>query len=519
MEAIHALKINNDEGSYSPSRGGDLSVNLVDRYKVFILCEEDKLFDPETSKIARAVRESRVNFFSSFDRTLDEQIASLKEKKLLLLIPGSDLSRESVEKIAAWVEKFKESDQVAFGLEKATLNANPSLLSCGANVQEIASYLQVNQSEQIAFLSGNPSSKEFAIPVVNMQDYYNPVKRESFVKALYDAMTSCGFFAVENVGIALEKIDAAYGEAKHFFDQNLEDKMALYDEKLGGQRGYVPGETAEKSSIKDFKEFLHIGKEEVKPDNIWPKDPGLKGALYGMYEELERYVVPLQEAIVEAINLNAKPEDRLPVSFLNDTLNPGNNLLRVLNYFPVPQELFSDPDKPFCWGAAHTDIDYIAIIPRATEKGLQVEKDGQWLDVVAPPDSFIVNVGDMLQNMTNGLFKSANHRIVPAEANVGRQSMAFFVHPDSDTQIGPLQSCVDQTGGVQDYANGTRWDFLSLRLFELGLLTPENNLDLLKALHQTGLMEQLLFYGRESKRVMKLLEENGLSIFGGGILT
>ncbi len=223
-----------------------------------------------------------------------------------------------------------------------------------------------------------------------------------------------------------------------------------------------------------------------------------------LYEELIQYIVPLQEAIVETINFYG--QTALPLDLLHATTQQGNTLLRALYYPAMSKEQLVDLKGPLLWGAAHTDIDLLAILPYATEKGLQVEIEGQWLNVVVPEDAFVVNVGDMLENLTNGLFVSARHRVVAQDPNRERFSMVLFVHPSDETLLDPLPSCIDLTGGIQKYAPGTRKEFLWERLLELNIAPG-----LLEAYSKTGHTERQFLYGRQSSQVVGMLIHEGLA--------
>jgi len=132
--------------------------------------------------------------------------------------------------------------------------------------------------------------------------------------------------------------------------------------------------------------------------------------------------------------------------------------------------------------------------------------DGQWLNVVVPDDAFIVNVGDMLENMTNGLFISARHRVLAQEPRKERFSMVLFVHPTDDTSLAPLPSCIEKTGGKQLYAPGTRQEFLWERLLELNIAPM-----LLEPYSKTGHTERQLQYGKESPQVVEMLLQKNLA--------
>jgi isopenicillin N synthase-like dioxygenase len=355
-------------------------------------------------------------------------------------------------------------------------------------------------------------SLDFRIPVVDMQDFYNPEKQEHFFETLYDAMREIGFFAVKNTGVDTAVIKNAYAQAVTFFKKDSDFKSKSYFLELNGQRGFVPGETAKGNCAKDFKEFYHIGRElpleELKKlgiaPNVWPEQEGFKDAMSTLYTELEKYVIPLQRAIVEVINRNAR--EKIPSDSLERMTEKGNSLLRALYYPALSEEQINRLYQPLFWAAEHTDIDLMTILPFATEKGLQILYKGQWLNVVVPSDAFVVNIGDMLENLTNGFFVSARHRVLAQDPNKDRFSMVFFVHPTSDTSLLPFTTCIEQTGGIQKYAGGTRLEFLWERLLELNIAP-----DLLVPYSKTGHTERQRLFGRESPQVVQMLMDNGLA--------
>ncbi len=344
---------------------------------------------------------------------------------------------------------------------------------------------------------------DLRIPVVDMRDLYDQEKQDRFFDTLYDAITTVGFFAVRYTGVDDAVIREAYSQAQTFFKQDSDYKTLSYVRESKGQRGFVPGETAKGNRTKDCKEFYHIGREHQFVPNVWPDQPGFKEAMVSLYTELDRYVVPLQEAIIKTVNSRISNGEKIPLDYLSKTTEKGDSLLRALYYPALSEETLQEPIQ---WAAAHTDIDYLAILPFATEKGLQVELDGQWKNVVVPHDAFIVNVGDMLKNITNGLFVSARHRVVALEPNKERFSMVFFVHPTGETPLDPLSQCIELTGGTQTHASGTRDEFLWERLIELNIAPG-----LLDLYAKTGHTERQLRYGRESKQVVDLLVNHGLA--------
>jgi len=353
---------------------------------------------------------------------------------------------------------------------------------------------------------------DIRIPVVDMEDFYKPEKQDAFISTLHKALSEIGFFAVRNTGVDREVIKKAYAQAESFFQRDPEYKMGSFLPNGHGQRGFVPGETAKGSRAKDYKEFYHIGRElpleelmkwNLAP-NVWPDQEGFKDSMVALYSELEKYVVPLQEAIVMTINKNAMT--KIALDTLNQMSEHGDSLLRALYYPALSQQQIASLEEPLVWGAPHTDIDFISILPFATEKGLQIEMNGQWFNVVVPDDAFIVNAGDFLTNMTNGLFVSAKHRVMAQESNKPRYSMVLFVHPMADTSLAPMIGCIEQTGGVPKYAPGTRIEFLWERLLELNIAPY-----VLEHYSKTGHTERQIRFGKQSPQVVQMLIEKGLA--------
>ena len=99
-----------------------------------------------------------------------------------------------------------------------------------------------------------------------------------------------------------------------------------------------------------------------------------------------------------------------------------------------------------------------------------MRRDGTWMPVHTGFDTIVVDAGDMLQNLTNGLYKSTTHRVVnPADATSERFSMPCFIHPRADADLTPLASCVARTGGTPTYPTITAGEYLTQRLREIGL--------------------------------------------------
>lgn len=342
-----------------------------------------------------------------------------------------------------------------------------------------------------------PAEEESTIPVLDMREYYNEETRDEFIQKLQSALNEYGFFAVHNTGANLEKINYAYQKAEEFFRLPISTKVKYCDPKSCGQRGYVQSEAAKGKPEKDHKEFLHIGREDftgMSWRNIWPEEVDLRNTVYPVYEELENYLVFLQEAIARALDLD--PDHFLPVTHNSDSL------LRVIHYPPMENV------TNVLWAEAHTDIDFLTILPKATNDGLEVlHKDGHWIRVKVPEDSFIINAGDMLENLSNGYFRSSVHRVRSNNPEKERFSMVFFIHGHKDANFSPLSHMIEKTGGIKKYANATEFELLMERLADLGLASPE----MLRELSESNLMERLIEVNRASPDAMVELRKHNLA--------
>lgn len=349
------------------------------------------------------------------------------------------------------------------------------------------------------------------IPVLDMEEYYNKETRREFIQKLSNAFHELGFVAILNTGIDQEILSRAYEEIKNFFYLDREVKMQYDGKATNYQRGYTPRskECAKNYKVGDFKEFYMIGRDfsvETEKElnygrNIWPVEVDFSNSVYRLYEELEDYSIPLLSALAHAIGQEKE--------FFLEKTSMGDASLRAI-YYPAIQNCTEDNA---IWAASHTDIDLITILPYATAQGLEVlNKEGNWIRVRVPKDAFIINAGDLLQNITNGYFRSCTHRVIAARDNQAddRFSIVMFFHPRNSDDLSPLPSCLQMTGGIAKYPTATRFELLSERLAEINLASPK----MLEDLAASGLVERMLDLGCASPHVIQLLKDRGLASQG-----
>jgi isopenicillin N synthase-like dioxygenase len=153
--------------------------------------------------------------------------------------------------------------------------------------------------------------------------------------------------------------------------------------------------------------------------------------------------------------------------YFDKHVHNGNSILRAIHYPPITQE-----PKNAIRAEQHEDINLITLLVGASADGLQLlNRLNVWVDVSAPEGSIVVNVGDMLQRLTNNKLKSTTHRVVnPPREKWGspRFSIPFFMHPRSEMPLNCLPSCVSERHPLA-YEPITAGDYLTERLIEIGL--------------------------------------------------
>lgn len=313
------------------------------------------------------------------------------------------------------------------------------------------------------------------IPSLDLADFYkaDQASKKKFVAALGDAYHNIGFVAIRNHFLTKEMQDRLYSAIKKYFALRDDVKKKYERLDLAGQRGYTAKgkEHAKGRNTGDLKEFYHVGQElssnelleEGYPSNIWPAEiPEFKTAAVDVYQALEKTGKEILRAI--AIYLG------LPENYFDEKIKNGNSILRPIHYFPIenPAEVPADAVR----AAEHGDINLITLLMGASADGLQVlRRDGKWIPITALPDQLVVNVGDMLERLTNKKLKSTIHRVVnPPQnlMNIPRYSIPFFMHPRSEMSLSALPSCVDRENPKQ-WEDITAGEFLDQRLREIGL--------------------------------------------------
>lgn len=311
------------------------------------------------------------------------------------------------------------------------------------------------------------------IPSVDLADFLSddPKTKQKFVTEIGRAYEEIGFVSLKNHFLNDDLVDELYKEIKTFFALPLEVKKKYEIEGLGGQRGYVSfgKEHAKGKKEGDLKEFWHFGQEatdDAKLSETYPENIEVEELLdfnsTGMeaYRMLEKTGVYVLRALALYIGLDEFYFDHWAAN--------GNSILRPIHYPPITAE----PEGAVRAGA-HGDINLITLLMGASAGGLQVlRNDGEWIDAKPNEDELVINVGDMLERLTNNKLRSTIHRVVnPPREEWGnpRFSIPFFMHPRSDMKLNCLEACITSEH-PKAYDDITAGEFLHQRLVEIGLI-------------------------------------------------
>ncbi len=310
-----------------------------------------------------------------------------------------------------------------------------------------------------------------SIPAVDLADFLSgyPARKNAFVQDLGKAYETVGFVAVKNHGISNELIDSLYEKVQQFFSLPLEQKKTYELKDLAGQRGYTSfgKEHAKGSDAPDLKEFFQYGQiarnnfvEELYPNNLRVKQVEEFNEVFDdAYRAFENSGTALLQAIALFLNLDEH--------YFDEFVFNGNSIIRAIHYPPITEK-----PKSAIRAEQHEDINLITLLIGASADGLEIlSKKNEWVPVTSLPEQIVVNVGDMLQRLTNNKLRSTTHRVVnPREEfwHTSRFSIPFFLHPKSSMSLKCLANCIDDDHPEQ-YDEATAGEYLHERLVEIGL--------------------------------------------------
>jgi isopenicillin N synthase-like dioxygenase len=326
------------------------------------------------------------------------------------------------------------------------------------------------------------------VPIIDIAPAFSgsDQTRRAIARQIGDACENIGFFMVTGHGVPRGLVDEVDGLSRTFFDLPSEEKMQIEFQPRTRQRGYrffgaantamaiKSGQKSQSSAVDppppDLRESLITGSEPVPGDpyflkpgaqrffqpNVWPERPGgMQGAYKAYFDACSRLSLTLMELSALALNL--------PATFFDDKFDRHITNLNAVHYPrqdvpPRPGQFRSGP---------HTDFGSLTVLASDGQPGLQVSVGGTWHDVTPVPESFIINVGDLMAQWTNDRWLSTLHRVVvPTQvtgASRSRLSLVFFHQPNFDAVVECLPTCLTP-GELPKYAPVTSGDHLVAQL-------------------------------------------------------
>lgn len=265
------------------------------------------------------------------------------------------------------------------------------------------------------------------IPII---DFYNSASNNETIKQIYQACTKVGFMYLKNFDISQKLIEQVFSTSKHFFNQPIENKQkSAWSDEVSNQ-GYVGIERERLNPNKpgDLKEAFNIS----RLTNTHTQEP----CIIEFFQACTNLSFQILKAFASALEL--------PIDFFANNHNQNHHTLRLLHYPPIQTPLLPEQTR----AGEHSDYGSITLLFQHDEiSGLEIQTaSGDWIKAPAIPGTVVVNTGDLMQHWTNNKFCSTKHRVViPDNANQSRYSIAFFCHPNDDTQITCLPSCMNET--------------------------------------------------------------------------
>jgi isopenicillin N synthase-like dioxygenase len=279
------------------------------------------------------------------------------------------------------------------------------------------------------------------IPIIDIAPLVDGSDPQGVAREVGEVCENVGFFYVKNHGIPTDLVQGMYSATRQFFDLPFEVKQRLNVANSGPTlRGYIPpyGENADPNNTRDLKEAFDYGvdQEDVSPffgPNLMPSESELPG----FKETCEAYhsaMMALARKLVSAFALSLD----LPADYMETKQRNPITIQRLLHY-PSQEGKVSQDEIGI---GAHTDYGFLTILSQDSVGGLQVRnQDGEWVSAPPVEGTFIINIGDLVQTMTNGRYSSTVHRVINT-SGVDRYSIPFFIDLDFDAVVEPLPTCV-----------------------------------------------------------------------------
>lgn len=285
------------------------------------------------------------------------------------------------------------------------------------------------------------------IPVIDIAPLLDGSDKLSVAREIRWALSNAGFMYVKNHGVSKDFVDSVFDVTRRFFALPMDEKMKLHVSRSDvALRGYIEpfGENTDPGKTRDLKECFDLGPERATLEgpffgpNQWPQGfPEFRELVYGYHEKM----VKLSKELLKGIALSLD----LPENHFEQLMTNPISIQRLLHYPPQTGYVGED----IIGIGAHTDYGNLTILAQDDVGGLQVmNRDGDWIEGTPIPGTFVINIGDLIQRLTNNVYLANMHRVVNTSGRQ-RYSIPFFIDADFDAVIKPLDSCVSADNPVR----------------------------------------------------------------------
>ncbi|XP_057415544.1 oxoglutarate-dependent flavonoid 7-O-demethylase 1-like [Lotus japonicus] len=269
------------------------------------------------------------------------------------------------------------------------------------------------------------------VPIIDLSKLLSKNLKGPELERLHHACKEWGFFQLINHGVSTSLLENVKRGVREFFNLPMEEKMK-FQQRQGETEGYgqlLVFSEDQKLEWGDMLYMLTLPPEMRKP-HLLPNLP-FRNDLEAYYAEMKKVSMQILELMANALSIDTKE--------MTELFAAGTQKTRFNYYPPCPQPELVMGLKP------HSDAGGLAILLQANEvEGLQIKKDGQWIPIKPLPNAFIINIGDMLEVITNGIYRSIEHRAT-VNSEMERISIATFNNPITESTLGPLPSLITPT--------------------------------------------------------------------------
>ncbi|MES0864284.1 2-oxoglutarate and iron-dependent oxygenase domain-containing protein [Ruegeria sp. SCPT10] len=278
------------------------------------------------------------------------------------------------------------------------------------------------------------------IPVIDIAPLLDGSDKQKVAKKIRWALSNAGFMYVKNHNVAQDFVEKVFDVTRRFFDLPMEDKMKLHVSNSDvALRGYIEpfGENTDPTKTKDLKECFDIGPERAALEgpffgpNQWPGAlPEFQDLVYDYHQKM----VTLSRQLLQGIAISLD----LPETHFECFMQNPISIQRLLHYPPQNGQI----DETIIGIGAHTDYGNLTILAQDDVGGLQVmNREGAWVEGSPIPGTFVINIGDLIQRLTNDVYLANMHRVINTSGRE-RYSIPFFIDADYSAEFAPLPSCV-----------------------------------------------------------------------------